>query len=139
MRKKYSRLLAVLLTMAMCLSLLQGTVWAEVVVEESGQTTADDEMKTEEIENSEAILLEEEQTQSNSSQIFTETYINPLYQDVISEEDLVKPEEDVLSLEENVFLAESAYSSVEKAIVSFREQMKKRTKTIVVNVSTKES
>lgn len=139
MRKKYSRLLAVLLTMAMCLSLLQGTVWAEVVVEESGQTTADDEMKTEEIENSEEILLEEEQTQSNSSQIFTETYINPLYQDVISEEDLVKPEEDVLSLEENVFLAESAYSSVEKAIVSFREQMKKRAKTIVVNVSTKES
>lgn len=139
MRKKYSRLLAVLLTIAMCLSLLQGTVWAEVLVEEIGQTTAGDEMKTEEIADSEAILLEEEQTQSNSSQIFTETYINPLYQDVISEEDLVKPEEDVLSLEENVFLAESAYSSVEKAIVSFRDQMKKRTKTIVVNVSTKES
>ena len=138
MRKKYSPLLAVLLTMVMCLSLVQGTVWAEVLVEEIGQTTADDEMKTEEILDSEEILLEEEQTQSNSSQIFTETYINPLYQDVISEEDLVKPEEDVLSLEENVFLAESAYSSVEKAIVSFREQMKKRTKTIVVNVATDE-
>ena len=139
MRKKYSRLLAVFLTWVMCLSLLRGTILAEVLVEEDEQMVTDVEVELEENSDSEKILCDDEKTQSNPSQIFTEVYVNPLYRDIISEEELVKPDADVLPSEENVSLSASEYLSVSKASVSFREQMKKRTKTIVVNVSTKES
>ena len=67
MRKKYQRLLAVLLTWVMCLTLMQGTVRAEVFVEEDAQSPTDIIVEAEESagENNE---IEEEEIPDDLSQ-----------------------------------------------------------------------
>ena len=144
MKKQCRRLLAFLLTWMMCLSLMQGTVRAEVFVEPDEQITTDMEVESEEIPDLEDDGSEEEQTQQSVSQTFTGIYINPLYRDVISEEDLVKPnhsesllgEEECDTDEEQVSLSEEDYVSVEEAVAYLREQMKQRVETIIVKVVT---
>ena len=144
MKEQYKRLLAFLLTWMMCLSLMQGTVRAEVFVEPDEQITTDIEVESEKISDSEDDGSEEEQTQQSGSQTFTGIYINPLYRDVISEEDLVKPnhsesllaEEECDTDEEQVSLSEEDYVSVEEAVAYLREQMKQRVETIIVKVVT---
>ena len=138
MRKKYQRLLAVILTWVMCLSLMQGTVRAEILVEEDVQGLTDVVVESEDdlVVESEVKTEEEEQTQSHLPQTFTEVYVNPLYRDVISEEDLVKPKDtETFQSEEEQVSAEN-YISVNKASELFREKMKKRSETIVLNVVT---
>lgn len=144
MKEQCKRLLAFLLTWMMCLSLMQGTVRAEVFVEPDEQITTDIEVESEEISDSEDDGSEEEQTQQSESQTFTGTYINPLYRDVISEEDLVKPnhsesllgEEECDAGEEQVSLSEEDYVPAEEAVAYLREQMKQRAETIIVKVVT---
>ncbi len=142
MRKKYQRLLAVLLTWVMCLTLMQGTVRAEVFVEEDAQSPTDIIVEAEESagENNE---IEEEEIPDDLSQTSVEIYINPLYRDVISEEDLVESDDSALlqseesgNGEERVFLSSEEYGSVDEAVVSFREQMKSRKEIITVKVMT---
>ena len=142
MRKKYQRLLAVLLTWVMCLTLMQGTVRAEVFVEEDAQSPTDIIVEAEESagENNE---IEEEEIPDDLSQTSVEIYINPLYRDVISEEDLVESDDSALlqseesgNGEERVSLSSEEYGSVDEAVVSFREQMKSRKEIITVKVMT---
>ena len=142
MRKKYQRLLAVLLTWVMCLTLMQGTVRAEVFVEEDAQSPTDIIVEAEESagENNE---IEEEEIPDDLSQTSVEIYINPLYRDVISEEDLVESDDSALlqseesgNGEERVSLSSEEYGSVDEAVVSFREQMKRRKEIITVKVMT---
>ena len=123
MRKKYQRLLAVLLTWVMCLTLMQGTVRAEVFVEEDAQSPTDIIVEAEESagENNE---IEEEEIPDDLSQTSVEIYINPLYRDVISEEDLVESDDSALlqseesgNGEERVSLSSEEYGSVDEAVV----------------------
>ena len=142
MRKKYQRLLAVLLTWVMCLTLMQGTVRADVFVEEDAQSPTNIIVEAEESagENNE---IEEEERPDDLSQTSVEIYINPLYRDVISEEDLVESDDSALlqseesgNGEERVSLSSEEYGSVDEAVVSFREQMKSRKEIITVKVMT---
>lgn len=52
----------------------------------------------------------------------TETYVNPLYRDVVSEEDLKEPD----SFDVSPMAEEAEYLSVEEAVIFMRNQMKQR-------------
>ncbi|MCD8145966.1 MAG: hypothetical protein LUD84_01590, partial [Clostridiales bacterium] len=109
MKHMCKRLTALALALSMCLSLLCATTWA---VDETGEA--------------EAVV--------SASSVTTETYtyINPEYEDVITEDDLVQPSED----EGNALVSAASTieycTTIEEAAELMREELKNRTTTITV-------
>ncbi|MCD7843136.1 MAG: hypothetical protein LUG17_00730 [Clostridiales bacterium] len=185
MKRKCKQLTALVLALAMCLSLLSATAWAadlsaeaELATEEvqedlepvAGEADAAEEEADEEAQSDEeAAPAEEEATveaaevqeetsaeeteeetltdeseatvsaSSAATESYSTTYINPLYADVITEDDLVQPSED----EGNALVRAASNveycTTIEEAGEQFREEMKKRTETITVYYLTTEA
>lgn len=90
----------------------------------SGNTTEEADEET---------VIEDELPELPDEEIETYCYINPLYEDIISEEDLVEPDESQFAV---ATYSDDSFSSLESAAEYVRQQMVARTATIVVNIDT---
>ena len=135
MKNGLRRLLAALLCLVLCVSVLPVPAAAEAgTISAAGDGTIEKAAESGSI--AEAAVSGEEtgiiggQDPENGAVLREEVYINPLYADVISEEDLVRPKRDAKSRASG-----EVYSTEEEAGVYVREHMRNREETIVVLVA----
>ncbi len=141
--KTGKRTLALLLSLMMLLALLPMAALAEegmIVAEDQGEiaiTTEEalDEDSNRITETADAAPeitaeAEEAETDPDGGETFSAIYINPLYADVLTEDDLEQPTRDTKAQ-----AADTVYTSVSKAGTYMRGRMKAREKTIKFRIS----
>ena len=129
------RFLAALLCVLLCVSVLPVPAAAEAgMISAAGDGTIEKAAESGSITEAAVSGEDEEiaggQDPENGAVLREEVYINPLYADVISEEDLVRPKRDAKSRASG-----EVYSTEEEAGVYVREHMRNREETIVVLVA----
>ena len=139
--KTGKRTIALLLSLLMLLALLPTAALAEegtIVAEDQGEIaitteeTVDEDsgLITETADAAPEITAEAEEANPDGHEVLSEVYINPLYADVLTEDDLEQPSRDTKAQ-----AAATVYTSVSKAGAYMRERMKAREKTIKFRVS----
>ncbi len=133
--KTGKRTLALLLSLLMLLALLPTAALAEdgtIIAEDQGEIaiTTESGMIAEAEDEAAEDSAETEEASENGGEMLSEVYINPLYADVLTEDDLEQP-----GRETKANAAATVYTSVSKAGTYMRGRMKAREKTIKFRVS----
>ena len=120
MRKQCTRVLAILLALLMCLSTLPAaSLAAQQSAAESGSVPATEDASTPEATGSQEPCTE------------VVRYVNPLYADIVCEDDLPLPEASVTAAD-----SASYFTTLDEAAEEMRTQMEARTETINILYAT---
>ncbi len=137
MKNSFKRLTALLLALCLTVTLLPTGAWA---AQTDGNavpvSTAAEEPQETFLEGAEEAQAEAslEEGQADAGQVETAVYLNPLYADVLGEEDLEQPDKETLL---TATQASTYYSSVSKAASTLRQRMEKRQKTVTLGYKSK--